>query len=40
MELTGIPLNKSVAEKKFNEIPKKIENGTLDIPENLLPDVQ
>ncbi|MEC0232388.1 ABC transporter substrate-binding protein [Paenibacillus alba] len=38
--LTGLPMNKSVAEQKFNEGLQKIKNGTLDTPtpKNMLPD--
>ncbi|MFF2912812.1 ABC transporter substrate-binding protein [Paenibacillus sp. NPDC057934] len=38
--LTGIPLNKGITDKKFKETLQKIENGTLEtmIPLDMLPD--
>ncbi|WP_158082280.1 ABC transporter substrate-binding protein [Paenibacillus ferrarius] len=40
--LTGLPMNKSVADQRFNEVLQKIKNGTLDtpIPKNMLPDME
>ncbi|WP_239615310.1 ABC transporter substrate-binding protein [Cohnella mopanensis] len=39
-DLFGIPINKAVADQKFNEVLQKIENGTLEtmMPKELLPD--
>ncbi|WP_186438181.1 ABC transporter substrate-binding protein [Cohnella terricola] len=39
-DLFGVPINKAIADKKFNDIQQKIENGTLEtmMPKELLPD--
>jgi multiple sugar transport system substrate-binding protein len=39
-DLFGVPMNKGIAEKKFNEVLQKMENGTLEtmIPKEMLPD--
>jgi len=39
-DLFGVPMNKAVADKKFNEVVQKIEDGTLEtmMPKEMLPD--